>query len=123
MKAEIGLTLKVVMNDEEAPSCSKSKNRRTCYKKSYVEESDEEVPSKKSKSKCQNLLNPKLSWFEENVTRKNIRERKDLEKKLGIDKLADELRKTTKDYNENLDLVYSFDHEIKYSNNSVKYSH
>ena len=30
-------------------------------------------------------------------------------KKLGIDKLANELRKTAKDYEENLDLVNSFD--------------
>ena len=68
--------------DEEAPSCSKTKNQRMCYKKSYVEESDEEVPSKKSKSKCQNLLNPKLSCFEENVIQKNIRERKELIKEV-----------------------------------------
>ena len=40
---------------------------------------------------------------------KNIKERRELDKKLGIDKLADELRKTSKDYDQNLDLVYSSD--------------
>ena len=94
---------------EDEASCSKAKNHRKCKKKSFVEESDEEVPSKKAKSKCQNLINPKLSWFEENVIQKNIRERKELEKKLGIDKLADELRKTSKDCDQDLDLVYSSD--------------
>ena len=105
---EIDSRNKAETGDEEAPSCSKTQNRRKCNKKSYVEESDEEaeVPSKKSKSKY--LLNPKLSWFEENVIQKNIRERKELEKKLGLDKMADELRKTAKDYDE-LDLVYSSD--------------
>ena len=95
--------------EKDEASCSKQKNHRKCKKKSFVEESDEEVPLKKAKSKCQNLINPKLSWFEENVIQKNIRERRELEKKLGIDKLADELRKTSKDYDQNLDLVYSSD--------------
>ena len=53
--------------EKDEASCSKPKNHRKCKKKSFVEESDEEVPSKKAKSKCQNLINPKLSWFEENV--------------------------------------------------------
>ena len=51
------------------------------------------VPKKKIKKE---LLNPKLSWFEENVIQKNIKEREEFAKKLGIDKIADELRKTAK---------------------------
>ena len=42
--------------------------------------------------------NPELSWFEKNVVQKNIRERKELENKLEIEKLAEELKKTAKDY-------------------------
>ena len=50
------------------------------------------------KQKKKQLANPKLSWFEENVIRKNIEEREELAKKLGIDNIAEELRKTAKDY-------------------------
>ena len=59
------------------------------------EKTDCDVPRKKTKKQ---LANPKLSWFEENVIRKNIEERKELAKKLGIDDIAEELRKTAKDY-------------------------
>ena len=59
------------------------------------EKTDYDVPRKKTKKQ---LANPKLSWFEENVIRKNIEERKELAKKLGIDDIAEELRKTAKDY-------------------------
>ena len=59
------------------------------------EKTDYDVPRKKTKKQ---LANPKLSWFEENVIRKNIEERKELLKKLGIDDIAEELRKTAKDY-------------------------
>ena len=51
------------------------------------------VPKKKIKKE---LLNPKLSWFEENVIQKNIKEREEFAKKIGIDKIADEVRKTAK---------------------------
>ena len=44
------------------------------------------------------LANPELSWFEVNVIQKNIREREELAKKLGIDTIAAELKKTSKDY-------------------------
>ena len=59
------------------------------------EKTDYDVPRKKTKKQLANL---KLSWFEENVIRKNIEERKELAKKLGIDDIAEELRKTAKDY-------------------------
>ena len=59
------------------------------------EKTDYDVPRKKTKKQ---LANSKLSWFEENVIRKNIEERKELAKKLGIDDIAEELRKTAKDY-------------------------
>ena len=51
------------------------------------------VPKKRTKKE---LAKPKLSWFEENVIQKNIKEREDFAKKLGIDTIADELRKTAK---------------------------
>ena len=80
-------------------------NSEECQDMNYIEESDEEgedenseddaVPSKKTKKQ---LANPELSWFEINVIQKNIREREELAKKLGIDTIADELKKTAKDY-------------------------
>ena len=51
------------------------------------------VPKKKTKKE---LSNPKLSWFEENVIQKNIKEREEFAKKIGIDKITDEVRKTAK---------------------------
>ena len=63
------------------------------------EDSDEKtddvdvVPKKKTKKQ---LANPKLSWFEENVIKKNIKEREELAKKLGIDNIADEFRNAAK---------------------------
>ena len=72
----------------------------------YIEESDEEgknedseddaVPSQKTTTK--KLVNPELSWFEINVIQKNIREHEELAKKLGIDTIADEHKKTARDY-------------------------
>ena len=55
------------------------------------------------------MPNPKLSWFEENVIKKDIEERKKMEKTLGLDKLADDLRKTSKGFMNDLDLMYSSD--------------
>ena len=63
------------------------------------EDSDEKtddvdvVPKKKTKKQ---LANPKLLWFEENVIKKNIKEREELAKKLGIDNIADEFRNAAK---------------------------
>ena len=51
------------------------------------------VPKKNTKKE---LANPKLSWFEENGIQKNIKARDEFAKKLGIDAIADELRKTAK---------------------------
>lgn len=43
------------------------------------------------------LANPKLSWFEENVIQQNTKEREEFTKKnLGINTIADKLRKTAK---------------------------
>ena len=39
-----------------------------------------------------------VGMCEINVIQKNIREREELAKKLGIDTIADELKKTAKDY-------------------------
>ena len=47
------------------------------------------------------------SWFEINVIQKNIRERKEMEKALGIDKLSEDLRKgSNKTFTEELDEIY-----------------
>ena len=42
------------------------------------------------------LANPKLSCFEENVIKKNIKEREELAKELGIDNIPTEFRNTAK---------------------------
>ena len=55
------------------------------------------------------MPNPKLSWFDENVIKINIEEIKKMEKALGLDKLADDLRKTSKGFMNDLDLMYSSD--------------
>ena len=76
-----------------------------------MEEADdeEEIPTKKKKQETKKVQNQKLSWFEENVIKKNIEERKRMEKALGLDTLAEDLRKTSKGFRNKLDLVYSSD--------------
>ena len=50
------------------------------------------------KQQQKKLANPELSWFDINVIQKNIREHEELAKKLGIDTIADELKKTARNY-------------------------
>ena len=85
--------------------------QRKSEKKNYIEESDEEeTPKKKKKEQeIKKLASPNLSWFEENVMKKNIEERKNMEKALGLDRLAEDLRKISKGFMNNLDLMYNSD--------------
>ena len=88
------LDLRVDSNDNND---DENKNTTDDESKDDLEENDEKteyvVPRKKTKEE---LANPKLSWFEENVIKKNIKERQDLAKELGIDIIADEFRNAKK---------------------------
>ena len=88
------LDLRVDSNDNND---DENKNTTDDESKDDLEENDEKteyvIPRKKTKEE---LANPKLSWFEENVIKKNIKERQDLAKELGIDIIADEFRNAKK---------------------------
>ena len=54
---------------------------------------EEEIPTKKKKKQSDKLvINPEKSWFEINVIDKNIRERKEMEERIGLTKMVEELR-------------------------------
>ena len=87
-----------MVNNTDKETANKTPNvlqrvQRKCEKKSYIEESDKEeiLTKKKKQQEMKKVPNPKLSWFEENVIKKNIEERKKMEKALGLEKLADDL--------------------------------
>ena len=55
--------------------------------------SEEEIPKKRKKKQSDKLvINPEKSWFEINVIDKNIRERKEMEERIGLTRMVQELR-------------------------------
>ena len=93
-------------NDPEGSKGRRTRKKSSCFLDS---DSDNDEPSKKTKKKVTDSLFPTLppSWFEINVIQKNIRERKEMEKALGIDKLSEDLRKgSNKTFTEELDEIY-----------------
>ena len=55
--------------------------------------SEEEIPKKRKKKQSDKLfLNPVKFWFEINIIDKNIRERKEMEERIGLTRIVQELR-------------------------------
>ena len=55
------------------------------------------LTSANQKEKTQNnkvVINPPKSWFELNVIDKNVQERKEMEKAIGLTKMVEDLRKS-----------------------------
>ena len=90
------LKLRVDTNDNNSEELQDMNYSEDSNKEGEDENSeDHAVPSKKTKKQ---LANPELSWFEVNVIQKIIREKEELAKKLGIDTIAAEPKKASKEY-------------------------
>ena len=68
--------------------------------------SEEEIPKKRKKKQSDKLvINPEKSWFEINVIDKNIRERKEMEERIGLTRIVQELRNSADHANVDKDRI------------------
>ena len=80
----------------------KQKNVEKVHEDMTENNSEEEIPKKRKKKQNDKVvINPEKSWFEINVIDKNIRERKEMEERLGLTKMVQELRAGADNVNHN----------------------